>query len=145
MPGPAPDPNALRRERKNDQGSWTLLSAGRQGDPPAWPFSRANKRELEQWKREWARPQAVMWEHDGQQEEVALYVRTLVRSEVSFADPKLLPIVIRMQEALGLSQPGLLRRRWKIEEPAEPAKKRSNDPDRAAQKAALRAIVGGAA
>ena len=145
LPGPAPDPNALRRDRKDDQGSWTTLPAeGRIGAPPDWPLTRPTKRELAQWQREWARPQAVMWERDGQQEEVALYVRTLIASEAA-PDPKLLPILLRQQEALGLSQPGLLRRRWKIAEPSTAAKKRTNDPDRAATKAALRSITGGAA
>ena len=144
MPGPAPDPNALRRDKKSDQGTWTMLpAAGRQGEPPDWPLERPTKRELAQWAKEWAKPQAVMWEH--QEDEVAVYVRTLIRSESRDADVRLLPIVIRQQEALGLSQPGLLRRRWKIEDVAAPAKKRTNDPDRAAQKAALRAIIGGAA
>jgi hypothetical protein len=33
------------------------------------------------WAGEWRRPQAVMWERFGQELEVALYVRCLVRAE----------------------------------------------------------------
>lgn len=141
---PLPDPNALRRDRKDDQGSWTTLPAeGRTAEPPPFLLPHPTAREKAMWAEEWKRPQALMWERDHQEREVALYVRNAIACEGK-PDPKLLPILLRQQEALGLSQPGLLRRRWRIEEPA-PAKKRTNDPDRAAQKAALRAIVGGAA
>lgn len=37
--GPPPDPNALRRDRKEDKAGWTILPAeGRQGDLPVWPL-----------------------------------------------------------------------------------------------------------
>lgn len=37
--GPPPDPNALRRDRRDDKAGWTMLPAsGRQGDPPNWPL-----------------------------------------------------------------------------------------------------------
>ena len=61
--GPAPDPNALRRDRPSDQSEWTNLpAAGRDGPPPSWPLADVIGNELEVWAREWARPQAVMWE-----------------------------------------------------------------------------------
>lgn len=147
MPGPAPDPNALRRDRKDDKGSWTTLpTEGRQGTPPRWPLPNVNKAELKQWAREWTRPQAVMWERDHQEEEVAVYVRTLLRSDGYITDPSLLNALMRMQNNLGLSQPGLLRLRWRIDEvPAQRMTTKSDDPDRAATKARLRAIAGGAA
>ena len=115
--GPRPDPNALRRER--DVGDWTELpAAGRDGDPPEWPLISWVPRELELWHIEWSRPQAIMWERNRQQVEVALYVRTLALAEIPAAGSLAAKTLIRQQmEALGLSVPGMLRNRWKIAAP----------------------------
>ena len=73
--GPAPDPLALRRER--DAGEWTELpAAGRDGPVPDFPLVQPLARELEIWAAQWVRPQALMWERNGQQLEVALFART---------------------------------------------------------------------
>lgn len=38
--GPPPDPNALRRDRKDDKDGWTTLpSEGRKGRTPRWPLT----------------------------------------------------------------------------------------------------------
>lgn len=111
--GPAPDPNALRRDR--DNGSWTTLPARREGPTPLWPLTRPTKREKGVWDRLWALPQAVMWERSNQQDEVAVYVRQLVRCEQPKASAADRTLLMRMLEALGLSQPGLARNRWRIE------------------------------
>jgi len=55
--GPAPDPNALRRDRAEDKAGWTILPAdGRQGDPPDWPLQPdvriASQLELAERQRE---------------------------------------------------------------------------------------------
>lgn len=111
--GPPRDPNALRRER--DAGQWTHLPAsGRQGPAPEWPLSRPSARELAIWAEEWRRPQALMWERNGQHREVALYVRSLVEAEKRGAPVALRTLVRQQQEALGISLPGLLRNRWLI-------------------------------
>lgn len=116
--GPAPDPDALRRERDGD--SWTTLPAeGRKGKAPAWPLSAKSKRETTLWNREWKRPQAVEWERNGQELEVAMYVRTLVASEKLDATQGMRNLLRQQQEALGISLPGLARNRWKIGEGAE--------------------------
>lgn len=111
--GPAPDPQALRRDR--DADSWVTLPAeGRKGKPPAWPLSARSKRETTLWSREWKRPQAVEWERNGQEVEVALYVRSLVAAERLDAPTNLRTLVKQQQEALGISLPGLARNRWRI-------------------------------
>src|SRR3954470_10344127 len=75
--GPPPDPNSLRSAAR-DTGDWTTLPAeGRKGRAPDWPWSKQTRRETALWQREWKRPQALMWERQGQQLEVALYVRRL--------------------------------------------------------------------
>lgn len=111
--GPAPDPNALKRDR--DEGEWKLLPAdGRIGDPPAWPLDEPTDRELGIWATEWARPQAIVWERNGQELEVALYVRSLIDAERHGAPVNSRTLVKQLQESLGISVPGLLRNRWKI-------------------------------
>jgi hypothetical protein len=119
--GPAPDPRALRRDR--DGTTWIHLPAeGRQGEPPEWPLSRATKRELSLWAAEWCRPQAVMWEANGQQLEVGIYVRTLRQAESPRAAVALRTLLRQQQEALGLSLPGLARNHWIIATSVAPAR-----------------------
>jgi hypothetical protein len=123
-PGFPPDPNALRRERPSDQASWTHLPAqGRQGPAPAWPLASPTRRELQLWEREWRRPQAVMWEANGQETEVALYVRSLKDAEKSSASVAARTLVKQQQEALGISLPGLARNRWIIASTTESAQR----------------------
>lgn len=116
--GPAPDPLALSRDRPGDRASWTVLpAAGRVGEVPVWPLSDPSSREIELWRRMWRRPQAIIWERNGQEDEVAMYVRSLVAAELPNAVVAARTLVRQQQEALGLSMPGLLRLRWRIEEP----------------------------
>lgn len=128
--GPAPDPDALRRER--DSGGWVKLpAAGRMAPVPLWPLTEPTDRELSLWDAEWRRPQALMWERNGQQLEVALYVRSLVAAESKDAPTIARTLVRQQQEALGLSVPGLHRNRWLIEAVADrPAEVRSSASSR---------------
>lgn len=66
------------------------------------------------WAREWARPQAVMWERNGQEVEVALYVRSLKLAEMPKAPVNARTLVKQQQEALGVSLPGLAKNNWRI-------------------------------
>ena len=119
--GPAPDPDALRRGR--DIGEWVDLPvAGRDGDPPEFPLVDPSERELVVWVGEWRRPQAIVWERNGQEREVASYVRQLVKCEdpdVSAANGGLLQ---RKMDALGLTVPGLRSNRWRIVEMGGPVR-----------------------
>jgi len=107
----------LRRDRKDDAGWQTLPATGRTGDAPDWPLPHPTDRERELWETEWKRPQAIMWERNGQELEVALYVRRLVEVERPDAPVTLGTLVRQMQEGLGLSLPGLHRNRWVIAAP----------------------------
>lgn len=111
--GRPPDPDALRRDRGSD-AAWTTLEGERSGVPPAWPFGEPSDAEREVWVREWRRPQAVMWERNGQVDEVALYVRALLEAAERGASTASRTLVRQQQEALGISLPGLLRNRWRI-------------------------------
>lgn len=112
--GPAPDPMALRRDRRDD-AEWTTLPAeGRAGDPPAWPLTRATIREAHMWAKLWAKPQAVQWAKLGQEMEVALYTRRFVEAEKPKAAASLTTLVRQMADALGLTIPGMRVNRWRI-------------------------------
>lgn len=118
--GPAPDPNALRRER--DQGEWTMLpAAGRVAEPPEWPLEGKSDREATLWARLWVKPQALMWERLGQELEVALLVRNLAQVELPGAPVNLGTLVRQQQDSLGLTTPGMRANRWRIVA-AEPTK-----------------------
>lgn len=141
--GPAPDRNALRRNRTSDRGGWIHLPAtGREGDTPAWPLPRATKFELERWEAEWLRPQAIMWERRGWEIQVALYVRTLRIATGPKATATATSSLLRQMVNLGLTEDGLARNRWILDEaPAAP-----QAPRRAASSSAkdrLSVITGG--
>lgn len=108
------EPDAIRRDRPSDQAGWVTLPASRDGAVPEWPLSDASQRELQLWAAEWKRPQAVMWEANGQAIEVAMYVRTLKAAEKDDASTATRTLLKQQQEALGLSLPGLARLRWRI-------------------------------
>jgi hypothetical protein len=119
--GPAPDPNALRRDR--DAGEWTVLPAdGRLGAMPDWPLTEQSSRETELWEDLWRKPQAIMWERYGQGVEVALYVRRLTEAELMDSRVNLSTLVRQMADSLGLTTPGMRANRWRItaEEPVRP-------------------------
>lgn len=144
--GPAPDPNALRRER--DQGEWTILPAsGRTTPPPAWPLLGQSEREEELWERMWRKPQALMWERLGQELEVALHVRNLALVELPGAPVNLGTLVRQQQDSLGLTTPGLRANRWRI--PGDEVAQRRGErpaptgPARPSARDRLRGIAGG--
>ena len=127
--GPAPDPNALRRDRPSDKATWTRLpAAGREGETPPWPLSRATRRELEVWAAEWRRPQAVMWEANGQQLIVALFVRAVRFAENASSTSADRVSVIRYLDDLGISNGGLARNRWVIDDAGAPARQEPEEP-----------------
>ncbi|MEU6295020.1 hypothetical protein [Streptomyces erythrochromogenes] len=137
MSGPAPDPNALRRERKTDAAGWRALPAdGRPGPAPEWPLTEATEREHDVWLDLWEKPQAVMWEELGQVLEVALFVRTLAEAEQPDARVDIKKMVRGYLDSLGLSVQGMLRNRWKIA-PGVPVSA-ENAPSPAARRASAR-------
>lgn len=138
--GPPPDPNALRRNRKDDAAGWqSLPSEGRAGDPPAWPLVAQTVREDALWRDLWSRPQAVMWEKLDQRYEVAMFVRKLAEAEQPRASVELQKVVRQYLDSLGLSVQGMLRNRWRIapsesapepDEPDQPQPRRKSARDR---------------
>lgn len=126
--GPPPDRNAIRNGRSG--ADWIRLPAsGRKGDAPAWPIPRGTKRELVLWADLWRMPQALMWEAKGQELQVALYVRSLREAERPGASVAARTLLLRQEEYLGLSEPGLARNHWIIDSgsPDEPAHEPTNN------------------
>lgn len=141
--GPQPDPNALRRER--DSGEWVTLPAeGRVGDVPPWPLLGHSDREAELWALLWAKPQAVMWERDRQQIEVALYVRNLTLVELPGSPVNAGTLLRQQSESLGLTTPGLRSNRWRISRD-EVTEKRAEKaaPRRASSRSRLTVVASG--
>lgn len=108
------DPNALRRDRKDDRAGWTNLPERREGAAPEWPLVDATDRELKVWEDHWSLPQAVEWERQHLEYEVALFVRSFCEAEQIGAAANLRTLVKQQQEVLGLSLAGLHRMRWKV-------------------------------
>ena len=140
--GPPPDPSALRRERKDDGGWVTLPREGRDGPAPSWPLSRATKREEELWAAEWARPQAVVWEENGQELEVAMFVRSVRLAEVPSAPTNARTLVRQQMDSLGISIPGMQRLKWRIGEAPVRAEREATDEPSAKER--LKLVQGGA-
>lgn len=127
--GPPPDPNALSR----DSSDWVVLpAAGRTGKPPTWPLPDQDDRETELWLQLWAKPQAVVWELQGQELEVALYVRRLAEAEQRASSVNLSTLVRQMSDSLGITTPGMRANRWRIGAP-EQAKPRPAPTQRSAR------------
>lgn len=111
--GPAPDPSALRRER--EVGQWvTLPAAGRAEDPPEWPLEGQSEREARLWEQMWRRPQALLWERNGQHQEVALYCRRFAEVEQPEASVALGTLVRQMMDSLLLTIPAMRAARVQI-------------------------------
>lgn len=136
--GPAPDPNALRRDRKDDAEWTTLPVGGYAGEVPDFPLPKAiwfttyfehGKKisepddaetedvwdaELELWMTLWQKPQAAQWKNLGMEFEVAAYVRAFLESVRSEASAGLKTAVLRMAGEIGLSLPGMHSLRWRF-------------------------------
>ena len=128
MPGPAPSPNARRR---NAQPNLTRLPAnGYTGAIPEWPLPRPLKAEKEAWDSLWRLPQAVAWARMQVARTVARYVRALIVAESRESTAFQLSEVRQLEDRLGLTPMSMLRLRWEIA-PDELAEARETSDERA--------------
>lgn len=134
--GPAADPQSIRSLERGGE-NWTRLPrSGRSGRAPRWPLpTPATPAEAKIWRAEWKRPQAIQWEINGQELEVALYVRRLMESQAPGSTAAVSTLVVRQQEALGISLPGLARNRWLIVPDATIARDNDDSDDDGGQAA----------
>lgn len=168
--GPAPDPSALRRDRRDD-GSWvTLPVEGFAGEVPVYPLPKISvydvyyvdkKRvkefdpdatevrwdaEVSLWETLWRKPQAFMWAKLGLEFEVAAYVRAFIESTGPDSNSGLKTAALRMAAEIGLSLPGMHSLRWKFSEDELSARRGADVPARSgpSAKARLAALKNGA-
>ena len=152
--GPAPDPMALRRDRKDDAAWVTLPAGGFDGKVPEFPLPKAiqfntyfesgrkvTERddgetegvwdvEQDLWEILWRKPQAAMWSKLDMTFEVAAYVRAFLESVEADASAGLKTAVLRMGAEIGLSLPGMHSLRWKFSEDELGAKRAVSVPVR---------------
>ena len=132
--GPPADPNALRRDRKDDK-EWVNLPATPVVEVPEFPLADASAVEVSLWAELWEKPQAHMWLALGLKYQVAFYVRNFVKASAVDAVAAWVAGVLRQEAELGLSTVGMGQLRWKIatdevaerREDAKPARKSSRD------------------
>lgn len=143
--GPAPDPNALRRDRKDDAAWVTLPAEGYRGAVPAFPLPGALSTEVDLWETLWRKPQAAMWSKLGLEWEVAAYVRAFLESVEAKASAGLKTAVLRMAAEIGLSLPGMHSLRWKLstDELAEKRAEATEVASAASVRSRLGAVSGG--
>lgn len=166
--GPAPDPNALRRDRKDDK-AWVDLPTVPLAKVPSFPLpkipvyyeyfeDKKKVRELEEsateirweaeqqlWSELWSMPQAHMWHELGLKWQVAAYVRCYLESVGPDSNAGLKTAALRQEAELGLSTVGMGQLRWRIATD-ELAERREDAPPRRASstKRRLKAVDGGA-
>jgi hypothetical protein len=113
MPGPAPNPNARRRNAR--PAFRRLPSAGRRGELPAWPLSsRASAAERGLWAELWASPQAVAWEELGWIRTVARYTRITIAAERPRAIAAVMSEARQLEDRLGLNPKAMRSLGWEI-------------------------------
>lgn len=155
--GPAPDPNALRRDRKDDKEWITLPAEGFTGDVPVFPLpkipvfdeyfeDKKRVREFdadataERWESEtalwselWLKPQAFMWDALGLKFQVAAYVRAYLESVGPDSNAGLKTAALRMEAELGLSTSGMNSLRWKFSSDELASRREDDVPKRKSQ------------
>lgn len=135
--GPPADPNALRRDRKDDK-AWINLPIVPLEEIPTYPLQKIpvyyeywvdkqKVRELDEgptegrweselslWAELWSKPQAHMWAALGLKWQVAAYVRSYIESVGPDSNAGMKTAVLRMEAELGLSTVGMGQLRWSI-------------------------------
>lgn len=122
-----PDPNAFRRDRKDD-AAWTVLDPkGKVKKIPSWPLVEPSDREIELWEAIWKRPQSILWEQNSQQIEVALYIRRLGEVEIKDAGASLNTLLLRQMESLLLTTPSMYRAKVKMGTEVDKSRKKPTE------------------
>ena len=112
MPGPAPKPNAVNRNRPL-ANTVRLPAEGRVGEVPAWPLRGV---EPDVWASLWGMPQAVMWERMCSHRTVARYafLLSLVEDPARDVQASMLGEVRQLEQQLGVTPKAMRDLRWEI-------------------------------
>lgn len=95
--------------------SLVVLPRTRHGDAPAWPLSRtASDRELALWRELWTKPQAVLWEQNMLEYQVAMHVRTAVEAEGPRASKAMRAVAHKQAVSLLLTPTSLRRAGYRV-------------------------------
>lgn len=138
--GPPADPNALRRDRKDDREWVSLPSEGFEGEVPAFPLAGASVVETDLWGRLWRKPQGFMWSRLGLEFQVAAYVRTFLESVEPKASAGLKTAALRMEAELGLSTVGMGQLRWRIAADELAERRDDDEPVRVSARDRMKAL-----
>lgn len=116
MPGPPPKPEGERRRRNPPRANTVRLPKhGRKGKTPKWPLDGRTPRG---WAELWRKPQAIMWEHCGDEYLVARYLvlRNLIQHPkgASQIQATALAQLKQLEDALGLTPLARLKLCWEI-------------------------------
>lgn len=114
--GPQKDENSARSDRAGYKLT-ALPAEGYAGPVPAWPLSRALKRELDVWRWLWSTPQACAWALESEAwrvRTVAMYARTSVRCEDRDVPASVLAQLHRLGDQIGMTTAGLAEMGWKV-------------------------------
>lgn len=92
-------------------GNKTVLSReGRQAPAPDWPLPGIpSPREAQLWEAAWTRPQAVLWERDALEDDVALYIRKRAEAEIPGSSSASVDTIQRLADHLLLTVPAMKR------------------------------------
>ena len=113
--GPPPDLNALHRVR--DARMWTRLPVSHTLPTPEWPIEVPDPTmaEIVMWNRLWSMPQALVWNADKVEDQVAIYVRTYLEAAGEGAAVARRQLARVLANDLLLTTPALHAARYYIE------------------------------
>ena len=112
--GPQANPSSLRTAERG-LAYTKLPSEGFKGRAPAWPLTRASKRETEVWRWAWKTPQAAAWKLETWRWPViGMWVRTFVICEGRDATAADKGSLHRFADQIGLTPAGLRENGWAI-------------------------------
>lgn len=119
--GPAPNPNARRRNAR--PAFRRLPASGRSGEAPPWPLGKPTRGEADLWAELWASPQAVAWEDLGWARTVARYARIVLVAERRGGDRRIAIAAAtearQLEDRLGLNPKAMRQLGWDIVATAE--------------------------
>ena len=86
------------------------------GSGPEAVVEECHEREIELWGKVWQKGQAVMWQIDGLEWQVAMFIRIMVTVEtkVGYSAAGVLGELRQREEALGMTPPAMLRNKWRF-------------------------------
>jgi hypothetical protein len=112
--GRTPEVGSLREAARLEGGLTRTLPRVRSGSAPAWPLSKPKPRELVVWRRQWKKPQAIVWEEQGLEDQVAFYVRTYVEGEDFGVAATRRTLLLQQENVLLLNPAALLKAGYRI-------------------------------